>query len=166
MHSIFEKDPEIGQAIRLQGEFNGAKMVVDGHFDLITGDDNPDVYGIFCDGKHDNPLHTHLRVNYNVFTHWEPTVDNPDGTTDAEVGIITVNGDCDREALEFNYSLTNVTPGDNQIHNIALVREKAKELGKLIIQGCPNGRCKSTAKTNLEEVVMWAVKGIVLDWKE
>lgn len=93
-------------------------------------------------------------------------MENKNGTTDAEVGIITVNGDADRETLEFNYSLTNVTPGDNQTHNIALIREKAKELGSLIIEGCPNGRNKALAKTCLEDAVMRAVKGIVLDWKE
>jgi ABC-type sugar transport system substrate-binding protein len=43
------------------------------------------------------------------------------------------------------------------------IRADAKQLGHSIIDLCPAGREQSLALTHLEEVVMWAIKGIALD---
>lgn len=60
-------------------------------------------------------------------------------------------------------SLTNVTPSQEQLDRILIIRALGKELGKAVILNAPNGRERSIALTNLEESIMWAVKAIVLE---
>jgi hypothetical protein len=60
-------------------------------------------------------------------------------------------------------SLTNHTPGDIQLTFIELIREHAKTLGAGIIVSQGSSRERSLALTKLEECIMWAVKGIVLN---
>lgn len=60
-------------------------------------------------------------------------------------------------------SLTNVTPSQEQLDRILIIRALGKELGKAVILNAPNGRERSFALTHLEETVMWAVKAIVLE---
>lgn len=47
-------------------------------------------------------------------------------------------------------------PKDGQPEKYTAIREKAKELAKLIDRECPNSREKSIAMTELETSVMWA----------
>lgn len=60
-------------------------------------------------------------------------------------------------------SLTNQAPSADQILRIEEIRNKAKELGGLILDVSAHSRERSLALTHLEETVMWAVKGIVLE---
>jgi hypothetical protein len=46
------------------------------------------------------------------------------------------------------------------------IREPAKELATAINSLVPEGREKSTAISKLEEVVMWAIKGIALNQEQ
>jgi hypothetical protein len=59
-------------------------------------------------------------------------------------------------------SLTNVTPTPVKIEVIEDLRNQAKFLADEILALVPDSRERSLALTHLEEVVMWAVKGIVL----
>jgi hypothetical protein len=71
-----------------------------------------------------------------------------------------------RETLRkrLHHSLTNHPPiSPEVIVAYESIRVKAKELGDLIVDACPLGREQSLALTHLEEVVMWAVKAIVVD---
>lgn len=65
--------------------------------------------------------------------------------------------------LVFERSLTNVTPSQEQLDRILIVRALGKELGKAVILNALNGRERSLALTHLEECIMWAVKAIVLE---
>lgn len=70
----------------------------------------------------------------------------------------------DEERFEvLERSLTNVAPTQEQIDRIHTIRDSAKALGAVIIFNSTNSRERSVALTNLEETVMWAVKGIVLN---
>lgn len=60
-------------------------------------------------------------------------------------------------------SLTNVTPGTDQIERIEHLRENAKALAWSVTHNCQSSRERSLALTHLEETVMWAVKSIVLE---
>lgn len=60
-------------------------------------------------------------------------------------------------------SLTNVTPSGDSIAWIEHIRNDAKVLAQSIIFHSPSSRERSLALTHLEETVMWAVKGIVLN---
>lgn len=54
------------------------------------------------------------------------------------------------------------TPTPDQIVAISQVRESCKDLYELL-QTLPNSRYRSVAITKLEEVSMWANKGIVFE---
>jgi hypothetical protein len=43
---------------------------------------------------------------------------------------------------------------------MAEIRDKGKELAKLILEAAPQGREQSTALTKVEEAVFWANAGI------
>ena len=60
-------------------------------------------------------------------------------------------------------SLTNVRPSPEAIGRIEALREEAKALGDIIFEFVEEGRERSLALTHLEEVAMWAVKGICLN---
>lgn len=60
-------------------------------------------------------------------------------------------------------SLTNITPGPDEVKRIERVRMRAKELGSLIALDIAASREKSLAMTHLEETVMWAVKAILME---
>ncbi len=60
-------------------------------------------------------------------------------------------------------SLTNQSPSAESIEKIEALREKAKELGKLIIETTPTSREQSIALNHYEDAIMWAVKAIVLN---
>lgn len=60
-------------------------------------------------------------------------------------------------------SITNHTPSTEQVAEIEALREMAKSLGYVICEGQPPSREQSLALTHLEEVVMWGVKGIILN---
>lgn len=55
-----------------------------------------------------------------------------------------------------------VSPTDKSVEDIKLVREKCKELNDLLLTLTPS-RERSVAITKLEEVSMWANKGIVFN---
>lgn len=63
----------------------------------------------------------------------------------------------------FERSVTNHTPTPAQLERIEAVRDFAKEFGGYIVSETPGSREQSLALTHLEEVVMWAVKGIILN---
>lgn len=65
-------------------------------------------------------------------------------------------------AADVKRSLTNVRPGDEAIRTIEHFREVAKDLVDAIFDDVPECRERSLALTHLEEVAMWAVKGICL----
>lgn len=62
-----------------------------------------------------------------------------------------------------NESLTNQTPNVGQVERIENVRWAAKTLAQRIIHNSEPSRQRSLAVTKLEESIMWAVKGIVLE---
>lgn len=59
-------------------------------------------------------------------------------------------------------AMTNHTPAPHLIKHIERIRKAADDLCLVIDEVTPNSREASLAKTHLEEVVMWAVKSIVL----
>jgi hypothetical protein len=70
----------------------------------------------------------------------------------------------DSDRLEsLKRSLTNITPGQEQIERIEALRAVAIELGQSIIDSCPESRERSLGLTHLEDAVMWSVKSIVLE---
>ena len=71
-----------------------------------------------------------------------------------------IAAELDRQNL--HRSLTNQTPSPDVITTIEALREKAKELGDMILEECPRTRERSLAVTHLDETVMWAVKALVL----
>lgn len=58
------------------------------------------------------------------------------------------------EQIENNFKYH--APKEGQPEKYTAIREKAKELAKLIDKQCPNSREKALAFTNLEQSVMWA----------
>lgn len=54
-------------------------------------------------------------------------------------------------------------PTEKQVDRITLVREACKDLYDLLLDTLPNCRERSLAITKLEEVSMWANKGIVFN---
>lgn len=60
-------------------------------------------------------------------------------------------------------SLTNQPPDQEAIERIERVRVAGRELAAAIIFESVTSREQSLALTHLEETVMWAVKGIVLE---
>lgn len=71
----------------------------------------------------------------------------------------------EEQKARLEYSLTNIKPTDGAIVDIETLREEAKSFGYHILEFVPDSREKSLAITKLEEAVMWAVKGIVLNQK-
>ena len=65
--------------------------------------------------------------------------------------------------LRLERSMTNHTPSAEQIERIENLRDAAKGLAWSLANECPESRERSLAATHLEEVVMWAVKSIVLE---
>jgi hypothetical protein len=74
--------------------------------------------------------------------------------------------DKDRELIEyFTRSFTNITPNNDQIREIEYLRTKYKDLMETILTvSVPDGRARSLALTHLETSLMYAVKGVLLDW--
>lgn len=58
-------------------------------------------------------------------------------------------------------SLSNITPDAQTIRFIEVLRDSAKAYGA-ILEETPPSRERSLAITNLEQSLMWAVKGLVL----
>lgn len=67
------------------------------------------------------------------------------------------------EMASLERSLTNISPSEDQIDRIEMLREFAKAYGNAVLQLSLHSRERSLAVTKLEESVMWAVKGIVLN---
>lgn len=61
---------------------------------------------------------------------------------------------------DIEHSFTYHAPQGNQPARYGLLRDKAKELGLLIIEHIPTCREQSLAITKLEEAIMWANKAI------
>lgn len=53
-------------------------------------------------------------------------------------------------------NFTSYPVGDEQNSAMQAVREECETLAMLICDKCPNGREKSLALTNLEQVMFWA----------
>lgn len=68
------------------------------------------------------------------------------------------------EALET--SMTNHTPNEDQVKRIEEIRKYYKEVGRQILNICPQSRNLSIAITTLEESLHRAVKSIILEDKE
>jgi chaperonin cofactor prefoldin len=64
---------------------------------------------------------------------------------------------------KLDMSLTNHTPEAREIEAIEEIRQMAKDLGEEIIMRSRPSREQSLALTKLEEVTMWAVKGVILN---
>lgn len=67
------------------------------------------------------------------------------------------------QIARFERSATNHTPSEAQILAIEEVRQSAKGLATCLINHSNTSREQSLALTHLEEVVMWTVKGIILN---
>lgn len=52
-------------------------------------------------------------------------------------------------------------PDDDQVRRITTIREGCRQLYDLLLANLPNCRERSLAITKLEEVSMWANKGVV-----
>lgn len=63
---------------------------------------------------------------------------------------------------QIDRSLTNIKPSEAAIADIEDFREVAKGLNDALFTLVPESRERSIAVQKLEELVMWAVKGIVL----
>lgn len=63
----------------------------------------------------------------------------------------------------FERSATNHKPSDDAINSIERLRTIAKGFAAVIIEESDPSRESSLALTHLEEVVMWAVKAVILD---
>lgn len=63
----------------------------------------------------------------------------------------------------FVRSTTNHTPSEAQVTQIERLRAAIQSAALEIIDGQPQSREQSLAKTALEEAVMWGVKGIILN---
>lgn len=64
--------------------------------------------------------------------------------------------DSEQNLSDVEHNMTNHTPSAEGIEKIEQLRAKAKELGNLVNELCPNSREKSLAHTNLEQALMWA----------
>jgi hypothetical protein len=62
------------------------------------------------------------------------------------------------DVIERNFSHHKAI--DEDVIKMEMIRQGAKEFAKLINELCPEGREKSLAFTNLEQVMFWAVAGI------
>lgn len=60
-------------------------------------------------------------------------------------------------------SMTNITPNNEQIKRIELLREEFKDLARLLNESSKDSRYKGLSITKLEESLMWAVKNIVME---
>lgn len=65
--------------------------------------------------------------------------------------------------LDFENIYTYHPPFGTQPTRYVLIREKAKELAKLIDAACPDSREKSVAQTNVQQAVMWANAAIAIN---
>ena len=63
----------------------------------------------------------------------------------------------------FLRSLTNITPTPEQVVRIAELRGIAKVFGETVLRTTVSSRERSLAITHLEDSVMWAVKGVLLN---
>lgn len=59
-----------------------------------------------------------------------------------------------KSQIDRNY--TSYPVGDDQNAKMKMVREGCKFLADILNQACPDGREKSLALTNLEQVMFWA----------
>jgi len=64
---------------------------------------------------------------------------------------------------EFFNSIDYHKPNEDQIERISKIRKIMKEHYEMIDKLVAESRCKSIARTKLEESGMWFVKGIVLE---
>lgn len=65
--------------------------------------------------------------------------------------------------MKVERSLTNITPSAEQVQRIEALRQSAKDFASDLITLTLPSREQSLAITHLEETVMWAVKGIILE---
>lgn len=113
----------------------------------VRGSHDLAIYG--CD-EH-GPTHTDQIGWRRLEGAAQMTIDNEEVEIDAAL------------VARIEHSLTNQTPDREQIERIEALRESAKQLGTVIAAYCHDSRERSLAVTHLEETVMWAVKGIVLE---
>lgn len=71
----------------------------------------------------------------------------------------------DQRIQELENTYTYHSPNSTQIPRYQELREKGLEMAILIERLVPPGRARSTAQTKLEEVIMFANKGIACDEK-
>ena len=64
-------------------------------------------------------------------------------------------------SVDIRKSMTSQSPTPHQISAIEFLREDFIDLGEAIQEIVPTGRAQSVAITNLEQSLMWAVKGLV-----
>lgn len=57
---------------------------------------------------------------------------------------------------QIDRAFTYHTSNEGQIERYTQIRDKAKELARLIYEACPGSREQSLAMTKIEEAVMWA----------
>ena len=71
--------------------------------------------------------------------------------------------DIEATIAQVERSLTNITPSEDQIERIEMLRRNARDLARAVIRYSLPSRERSLAITKLEETVMWAVKGVLLN---
>lgn len=76
---------------------------------------------------------------------------------------MSVNTDLSKRLEALHRSLTNHTPSPEMVEAIDAIRAHAKTLGAVILAETNASREQPLALTHLEETVMWAVKGAVLN---
>ena len=69
------------------------------------------------------------------------------------------------QKLDLDNIFTYHKPINDQQERYVAIREKAKELAKLLEASCPESREKSLAFTNIQQAVMWANASIAINEK-
>ena len=67
------------------------------------------------------------------------------------------------DEVEVKDSMENHTPNDEQIQIIENLRNAYKEVRTILKEQTLDGREQSIALTRLEDSLMWAVKGVILN---
>ena len=65
--------------------------------------------------------------------------------------------------LDLNNIFTYHKPFGNQPERYQRLRDKAKELGQMIQNDCPDSRERAVALTNLQQTIMWAYAAIAIN---
>ena len=65
--------------------------------------------------------------------------------------------------MDLDRTFTYHKPVGDQQERYQRIRDKAKELAKVLTHDCPDSRERSVALTNLQQAVMWANASIAIN---